>query len=123
MSKLASITMTITVLWFVSAAAEELMGAGAGYQSCAQFTKFYRNNANPTVIESAFFSWAQGFMSGWNGAMRDDKVLKVDLSAMTVAEQKKYLRDYCDKQPLKTYLEGVMALMAQMRYLNARTSN
>jgi hypothetical protein len=102
MNKLAMISATLTVLWFGSAASEEIAGTGVGNHSCAQFAKFYRNDAKPTVVELTFFSWAQGFMTGWNVAMSDEKGrVDVDLSAMRPDDQKKFLRDYCDKHPLK----------------------
>jgi hypothetical protein len=65
-----------------------------------------------------FFSWAQGFMTGWNVATDDENL--IDLLGMKAQDQKTYLRDYCDKHPLKNYLDGVVALMKQIRFLNAR---
>jgi hypothetical protein len=123
MSKLARMTVTVTALWFGNAAGEEIAGTGVGNHSCAQFAKFYRTDPSPTITELIFFSWAQGFMTGWNVAQSDQKDLKVNLSAMKPEEQKKYLRDYCDKHPLKNYVDGVVALIQQIRNLNARNSN
>jgi len=47
-----------------AAEADSAQLAGAGSQSCAQFAKAY--SANPTFAENAYFTWAQGFMTGFN---------------------------------------------------------
>ena len=122
MKKLVIIA-TITTLGFGSASSEEIAGTGVGNQSCGQFAKSYRSNPSPTVVELTFFSWAQGFMTGWNVGLSDQKDLKIDLSAMRMQEQKKYLRDYCDKHPLKNYMDGVVELMGHIKSLNVKNSN
>jgi hypothetical protein len=122
MKKLAVIA-TIIMLGCGSVLGEEIVGTGVGNHSCAQFAKFYRTNPSPTVTELTFFSWAQGFMTGWNVGLSGQKDFTINLSDMKVEDQKKYLRDYCDKHPLKNYMDGVTALMAQIKYLNAKNSN
>jgi hypothetical protein len=125
MKKLTTIFIAITSLCSVlDARSEEIVGTGVGNRSCAEFAKLYRNTATPNIIENIFFSWAQGYMAGWNVALSDvQKELTIDLSTLKTDEQKKYLRDFCDKHPLKNYMDGVMELMSQIKYLNAKKSH
>ena len=125
MKKLIAIVIAATLSCLVWVArAEEIAGTGVGNRTCADFAKNYRNTATPIIIENIFFSWAQGFMAGWNVALSDvQKELTVDLSALKTDEQKKYLRDFCDKHPLKNYMDGVMGLMSQIKVLKAKKSH
>jgi hypothetical protein len=119
-SKFALAT-AITLVWLGNAASDEIAGTGVGTRSCADFAKLFRTTATPTIIENVFFSWAQGYMAGWNVALSDtQKELTIDLSAMNTDAQKKYLRDYCDAHPLKNYMDGVVELMARIKHLNAK---
>ncbi len=123
MKKRALFAAAITVIWAGTARSEEIAGIGLGNYTCAQFAKAYRVSGGSDAVETSFFIWAQGFMTGWNIAVGDQKVFRIDLSAMKYDAQKKFVRDYCDKHPLKTYLEAVMALQAQMKYLKPGNSN
>jgi hypothetical protein len=49
----------------ITAAAEVPVVAGAGINSCAEFAEFYRRK--PETAETAYFGWAQGYMSATNG--------------------------------------------------------
>ena len=109
-----SVIATTAIAQSRKATDENRLGNGAGFQSCAQFAK---NFATSPSVENVYFSWAQGFMTGWNIALGKQEAVVVDLSAMTIDVQKKWLRDYCDKYPLKNYLDGVSDLMARMAYL------
>jgi hypothetical protein len=62
-----------------------------------------------------FFTWARGFISGWNGASKDKPVLKVDPAEMPLDEQQKFIQAFCDENPAKYYLEAVFALMAKLK--------
>jgi len=100
------------------AAAEDATLMGLGTRTCGQFAADYRRE--PSVAEALYFSWALGYLSAFN--LYIDKVLSVDLAAMSVEEQQRYLREYCDKNPLKTYWEGVGALTVKLKYETARNS-
>jgi hypothetical protein len=84
-----------------------LMGEGA--LSCATFGQDY--SRAPTVAEDNYFGWAQGYMSGlnalWNRAGGKQRIL----NAKTTDEQKKFIRDWCNKHPLADYSEAVLQLV------------
>ncbi len=86
-------------------------GGGAGISACAEFT---RDRERPEV-EALFFSWTEGFLSGWNMGVPDDSGFAVDMSGLSRDEQKQFMRDYCEASPTKRYLEGVTALMSRLR--------
>ena len=122
MIKLAIGAMTIMLLMFSSAAGEEIALTGVGTSSCSEVEQYY-SKANPAGVELVFFSWAQGFMAGWNVGLADQKDLKIDLSMMNDDDQKKYLREYCDQHPMKKYVDGVVALMGQIKHARTKDPN
>jgi hypothetical protein len=82
---------------------------GVGIYPCAEFTKVREK------LEAVFFTWAQGFLTGWNMGVPDDAGLSVELSKLSWDEQKQFIREYCEANPTKRYLEGVIALMAKLK--------
>ena len=84
--------------------------AGAGATTCSKFAFEYAKD--PDFIEAPYFSWAQGFMSATNeqfanlGAPSQMR----NLGGRPHADQRKIIRDYCDKHPLRMYAEAVRAL-------------
>jgi len=112
----------MTMLLFSSAAGEEIALTGVGTSSCSEVVQYY-SKANPAGVELVFFSWAQGFMAGWNVGLADQKDLKIDLSMMNDDDQKKYLREYCDQHPMKKYVDGVVALMGQIKHARTKDPN
>jgi hypothetical protein len=59
------ISLGILIAGFlVSASATEYGLMGVGTETCGQYAEVYR--MSPEVAENAYFSWAQGFMSGLN---------------------------------------------------------
>jgi hypothetical protein len=99
--------------------AKNLVGMGIGAMTCTQFANFYKTNAEEA--ETAFFHWAQGFMSGFNAAQVANKQATVNLAAMEQKEQKAFLRRYCDQHPLGDYVEGVLQLWLDMQFQQERT--
>jgi hypothetical protein len=85
--------------------------------SCAEIARVRKTAPG---IDSAFFTWARGFISGWNGASKDKPVLQVDPAEMELDEQQKFIRAFCDENPSKFYLEGVLKLMAKLKYEKSR---
>jgi hypothetical protein len=81
---------------------------GLGLQSCAQFAKAYKANPEPT--EAMYFSWAVGFMSGMNIAAAANNVNLRNLGAMSFEEKQRFMRRFCDQNPLKSYMSGVIEL-------------
>jgi len=91
--------------------------SGFGMLSCTQFGELYRQN--PEVMESIFFQWAQGFMSGLNGYLllsgtpsRDDVT---DLGNRSEARQQQAIRSYCDNHAVAKYWQAVEQLYEDMR--------
>jgi hypothetical protein len=90
-----------------SRAEVKMAGNGPGAQSCSQY------NSTRATDEENYLSWATGFMTGWNFKSKSDEM--VELSGLTFAQQIQFLRDFCEANPTKRYLEGVTALMSKLR--------
>jgi hypothetical protein len=86
--------------------------AGAGAVSCASFGKLYQNS--PQETELAFFTWAQGYMSGVNLAGVALRRPSRDLDGMPAAHQQLFLRQYCNGHPLASFIEGVNELFEKL---------
>jgi hypothetical protein len=84
---------------------------GIGVLSCAEFVKQYR--ANPD-IESDFFEWAQGFMSGINDALASTAHVIRVLNSISVDRQKQILRAFCASHPTLPYRDGISDLLNEM---------
>lgn len=82
------------------------MGAGAG--TCAEFAKGYRKS--PRDVETLFFTWAQGWMTGVNQLAAGYGKPQRDLDSVTVEKQQAFIRQYCDKHPLANFESGVAEL-------------
>lgn len=85
---------------------------GVGVTSCADFGKMYKTN--PAETELVYFTWAQGFMSGYNGVFLASDQSGRNLAAESFDDQKVHIRDYCDRHPLATYMSAVFQLYASL---------
>lgn len=94
-----------------------LMGIGLG--SCSVFASQYRQWG--VTIETSYFAWAQGFMSGLNMAAphagRDARNLK----AITTEDQEARLRSYCDQHPSGDYIDAVIDLYVSLPRISKET--
>ena len=99
----------------LAAAAEQYQIMGAGTRSCAVFARTYKDK--PKTADMIYFSWAQGYMSGVIRAARaDNKASRpANLNAMSIAAQQKFIREFCDRNPLKDYRAAVDALLANIQ--------
>jgi hypothetical protein len=79
--------------------------------SCAEIARLRKTSP---MADTLFFTWARGFISGWN-ASAEKPILKVDPAAMRPDEQLKFIRSFCDANPSKLYFEGVMELLAKLK--------
>jgi hypothetical protein len=86
-------------------------GGGVGVSPCSEFTRVREK----PEFEALFFTWAQGFLTGWNMGAPDDSGFSVDMSGLSRDEQKQFIRDYCEANPTNRYLQGVTALMSRLR--------
>ena len=88
--------------------AEEMVSAGPGTRSCADFARDY---ASVHDAETVYFAWAQGAMSTINSTLGLQQHVYRNLAAVTVGEQMSFLRNYCDQHPLGNYSDAIIALM------------
>jgi hypothetical protein len=88
---------------------------GAGAVSCAEFARMYQGD--PVHVEDAFFSWAQGFMSGINLAAVTTQRPTRDLAGVAT-DQRRALRTYCANNPLRTYVDGVTEFYAKLPFIS-----
>ena len=105
----------LVVLTSLSMAAEQFQSMGAGTKSCAVFARTYKDK--PKTADMIYFSWAQGYMSGVNLAagINNKDYRPANLNAMTVAAQQRFIRDFCDRNPLKDFREAVDTLLGNIR--------
>jgi hypothetical protein len=97
----------IFALGFTKANAEEFAVRGYGGTSCAQFGAVYKANL---AVEDAYYSWALGFMSGINFAQKPGDLRAMRKLSGDPDEEKALLRRYCAVNPLKNYMDAVVAL-------------
>jgi hypothetical protein len=93
-----------------------MAGKGPGISPCSQ----YNASRGDEKEEHVFFSWAEGFLTGYNMQAKSAEV--VELSALTGGQQLQFVRDYCDQHPDKRYIEAVLALIQALRGSAASTS-
>ena len=116
MRQIAGLVLGLTI---VSASApaksEQVIIIGAGMQTCAVFVAHYKGNV--PSLENFYFSWAQGYMSGLNVAASSGvgNSSPADLNAVPAAAQLRFIRDFCDHNPLKRYSAAVEALFTRIR--------
>jgi hypothetical protein len=97
-------------LHFTSAFSQTYPARGAGTYTCAEFTQQYKES--PQFVETLYFSWAQGFMTGQNLGAKIKRDLGGDIEI-----QKGFLRTYCAANPHKSYGEAVVDLYANRKPL------
>jgi hypothetical protein len=88
--------------------------------SCADIARLRKTSPG---VDALFFTWARGFISGWN-ASAEKPILKVDPAEMKSNEQFRFIQAFCESNPSKLYLESVLELMAKLKYEKSkRTGN
>lgn len=86
-------------------------GGGIGVAQCSEFTK----SLSRPEMEAIFFSWTEGYLTGWNLGLPDKSKLHVDLSSLARDDQMEFLRGWCVTNPDKKYVEGATALLVRLR--------
>ena len=81
--------------------------SGPGAQTCGEFAFDLRVNRN---TENTYFDWAEGFISGMNWTDVMNGHTAKDIMALSVADQKQVIRNYCNEHPLASYWEAVIDL-------------
>ncbi len=120
MKQIAGVTVLVLALVGVTVPAvgaepsdSELVMMGIGTRSCGEFAGAYQSD--PEVVEFAFLSWAQGYMSAANDAVkntvgRGGTYQNRDLNSIPIEVQKYAIRSYCNESPLALYLDAVLDL-------------
>jgi hypothetical protein len=86
-------------------------GGGVGVSPCADFSK----SLNRPEMEAMFFTWTEGYLTGFNIGLPANSDLHVDLATIPREEQMQFLRRWCSENPSKRYAEGATALLARLR--------
>ena len=86
-----------------------MAGKGPGISPCSQ----YNATRGDEKEEHVFFSWAEGFLTGFNMQVKSAEMVK--LSALTGGQQLQFVRDFCDQHPDKRYVEAVLVLIQALR--------
>lgn len=94
-------------------AKEDIAAAGLGASTCTEFANFYR--ADAVTTEQTYFSWAQGFFSGYNFVQGAIHKPIQNLASVDYERQKAIIRRYCDQHPLALYLDAVLELLNEFQ--------
>ena len=102
-------TFLLAAITFTQAEdAKEMATMGWGTVTCTAFANMYRGD--PKLVEEHLFDWAQGFMSGINSALIGDSGLSKNLNSMSIDQQKRAIRAYCNDHPLANYIDAIWDL-------------
>jgi hypothetical protein len=104
----------VLIGWTGGAAAAGLPLEGAGTAKCSQFVAAFDDTSSNTS-ELVFFSWAEGYASGFNEAHMQVGGTGKDMSGMSVDQQQEFLRDYCSDHPGDDFMSAVTNLYQTMR--------
>jgi hypothetical protein len=89
------------------------VAVGPGLSSCQQYERLH--HADPSMVD-AYFVWAQGYMSGVNDRYIGDGVpTNLVPPSMSADDQKALLDRFCTAHLDASYMQGVIALLQQMR--------
>ena len=94
------------------ARAEPAAGLGLGTYTCGEAAEAVR--ADPD-LDLLYFSWAQGWMTGWNLAQMGADLPAVDLNGRSLPTQRGFIKNYCAQHPDRLYMDAVRALYLSMK--------
>jgi hypothetical protein len=86
-------------------------GGGVGVTPCSEFNQ----SREKPEIEAMFFSWTEGYLTGWNLGLPQASQEHAELSLMPRSEQMEFLRKWCEANPSKRYVEGATALFVRLK--------
>ena len=86
-------------------------GGGVGATPCSEFNQ----SREKPEIEAMFFSWTEGYLTGWNLGLPKTSQEHVDLALMSRSEQMDFLRKWCEANPSKPYMDCATALLIRLR--------
>ena len=94
------------------ASAEPAAGQGVGTYTCAEAARAIRGDHSLDIL---YFSWAQGWMTGWNLAQMNLNQPTVDLTALTLDNQRAFIKAYCAQHATGLYMDAVYKLYQAMK--------
>ncbi len=113
-AKSAVLSFAIVALIATAAVAQTAKIVGLGAAMCRQFNHDVEGNFS---IQRDYFAWAQGFMSGvlMRAPLSVDDELDVNPTSFPLLKQVEFLRSFCERNPDKSYTDGVEALYRALR--------
>jgi hypothetical protein len=90
-----------------ASSAERAAGQGVGTYTCGEAAQAIRRDRQ---LDLLYFSWAQGWMTGWNLAQMNANQPTADLNSRSLADQRDFLRAYCALHPSGLYMDAVRQL-------------
>src|SRR5262245_46534539 len=84
--------------------------AGVGATTCSEFADLLKRDP---VVDTDYFDWAQGFMTGINWQLNanvNTRHLQHNLGDMDEDYQRLHIRRYCGSHPSEPYLAAVYDL-------------
>ena len=94
-----------------AARAESAAAEGVGTYACSEFARVQLHDQS---LATLYFSWAQGWMTGWNLAEMDAAKPSRDLNARSVGDEQAFLKSYCAAHPKALYMEAVYRLFSSL---------
>jgi len=104
----AAIVLTLAA----PALAEPAAGQGVGTYTCAEASRAIRGDHS---LDLLYFSWAQGSMTGWNLAQMNANLPTVDLTALSLENQRAFVKAYCAQHTNGLYMDAVYKLYQAMK--------
>jgi len=87
--------------------AEPAAGQGVGTYTCGEQAQAVRRDRQ---LDLLYFSWAQGWMTGWNLSQMNANQPTADLNSRSLADQRDFIRAYCILHPSGLYMDAVHQL-------------
>ena len=109
---LAALAGLAAIIVSAPVAAEPAAGFGVGTYTCAEAAKAVRGDRE---LDLLYFSWAQGWMTGWNLAQMNASLPTVDLNTLSVTNQRTFIKTYCALHANGLYMDAVHNLYESMR--------
>lgn len=107
------LALVVALSTYPANAHETVWITGLGANSCASFVEV--SNRKPEV-QLAFYSWAQGYMSGVNEmrVLVGADVARVAPTVFDGEAQIVWLLEYCEAHPERSYLHAVFELFLEL---------
>ncbi len=109
---LLGVGVALALTFAAPALAEPAAGQGVGTYTCAEAGRAVRGDHN---LDLLYFSWAQGWMTGWNLAQMNANLPTVDLTALSLENQRSFIKAYCAQHADGLYMDGVYKLYQAMK--------